>query len=437
MRSYLLRIVLAVVALSPPLASAQIAKVMSVQGTAMLERAGQRPRILGTGDGLEQRDTVNVGKESNALLEFRDRTRVTLRPNSIFRINTYSDNEKLAMDVRLMRGGMRTTTGEIGKREPTAVKFRTNTAVLGVRGTEFDARICEEDCALDERFKPAAGVTDLAARVIEMTGSVTAMNNRNPRELVAGAALQQLDSVITPADGSAVIAFRDGTRITLGPRTELSILRFHYDERAQSGHVHLKLQSGQARVYTGQLAKLGGDAFLFETSAGMLRPHGTGFSVGADDVIVVNTWDGTVILQVGDQRVEIKQTDTVSIAIVDGKITFLAEPPAFLVDPSLPRPDQVNVDPATFGGPGAGVERGVYVWVRNGAVVVDKDNQSLVVPAGGAALATSDKVAALGTIPNFMRFDPTPRPNFPIPRTGFQLPVFKAPDGSTVGLCAP
>jgi hypothetical protein len=424
--------------LVPGIATAQIAKVMSVQGIAMLERGGQSPRILGTGDGVEQRDTINVGKESNALLEFRDRTRVTLRPNTIFRINMYSDNEKPAIEFGLIKGGMRTTTGEVAKRQPSAVKFQTNTAVMGVRGTEFDARICEDDCTFDQRFKPAAGVIDVAARVIELNGAVTAMANRVSRELVAGSTLQQQESILTPADGSAVIAFRDGSRMTLGPRSELVIQRFHYDERAQSGHAHLKLVSGHAHVWTGQLAKLGGDAFLFETAAGMLRPRGTGFSVGAEDVIVIHTWDGTVILQVGTERVEIKKADTVAVSIVDGRITFLAAPPPFLVDPKLPRPDNINVDAATFGAAGGGVERGLYVWVRDGAVVLDKDSQTLEIPAGGAALATRDKLSALGTIPNFMRFDPTPRPNLPIPsRTGFQLPVFKAPDGSTVGLCTP
>jgi hypothetical protein len=425
----------AAAAMAPGAALSQVARVMSVQGTAMLERTGQSPRILGVGESLEQRDTINVGRASNALLEFRDRTRVTLRPNSIFRINRYSDNERPVMDVRLIRGGMRTSSGEIAKRDPGAVRYQTNTAVLGVRGTEFDARICEEDCTSDEHAKPVQAAADIAARVLETSGAVTAMTDRNPRDVGAGAALQQHDSVLTPADGSAVLVFRDGTRIVLGPASELVIVRFDYDARAQSGHVHLKLAAGRAHVSTGHLAKIGGDAFLFETPAGMLRPHGTGFSVGADDVVVIHTWDGTVVLQTATDRVEIKRTDTVAVAVVDGKITFMAAPPPSLVDPSLPRADRISVDPATFGDPGA-VERGVYVWVREGAVVVDKGAQSFVVPAGSAALASGDKVAALGTIPNFMRFDPTPLPNLP-PRTRVQLPVFKAPDGSSVGLCTP
>src|SRR4051812_22766973 len=105
-RPTLLRIAALAIALLPSLASAQIARVMSLQGTSMLERSGQAPRILGLGDSLDQRDTVNVGRESNALLEFRDRTRVSLRANTIFRINAYSDNDHPQMDMRLIKGGM-------------------------------------------------------------------------------------------------------------------------------------------------------------------------------------------------------------------------------------------------------------------------------------------------------------------------------------------
>lgn len=429
---------LLIAAVSSHPALAQVARVMGVQGTAMLERAGQSPRILGTGDGVEQRDVINVAKESNALIEFRDRTRVTLRPNTVFRVTSYSEAEPQGMVLGLVKGGMRASTGDIGKRDPASVRFQTNTAIIGVRGTEFDARICEDDCGAEQRAKPAARAADhAAARVIEMSGAVSATLGRTSRILVAGASLQPEERIITPAGGHAVVAFRDGSRITLGSRSELAILRFRYDERApKSGYAHLRLVSGHAHVWTGQLAKLGGDAYLFDTAAGTIRPQGTGFSVGGEDVIIVHTWDGTVIIQTLTERIEIRKGDTTAIAIVGGKITVMAAPPAFLLDSALPRPDRVQVDPSTFGDSASNPEQGLYVWVREGAVVLDRGQQILEVPAGGAALATKDKLAALGTVPNFMRFDSTPLPNLP-PRSGFQLPFFKAPDGSTVGLCTP
>jgi hypothetical protein len=422
-------------------APAQIGKVISVQGTAMVERAGQTPRILGTGEPVEQRDVISVAQQSNAMLEFRDQTRITLRPNTVFRVNSYSDTPPHSMVLGLVKGGLRAVTGDIAKKEPTAVRFQTNTAIIGVRGTDFDARLCEDDCGQEQRAKPAPrSGPRTVARVIEMNGTVST-EGRAPRALAAGAAVDVDDVVGTGADSYVVIGFSDGTRITLAERSELELQRFDYDSaNPQKGQARLKLRSGTAHVWTGQLAKNGSDAFLFETRAGVIHPQGTGFSIGGaqssnDDVLIIHTWDGTVIIQTATERFEIKKTDTVAIAIVDGKVTFLPSPPAFLTDNKLPRPDRVQVDPATFGEAPPN-EQGLYVWVRDGAVVLDKDKKTIDVPAGSAALATRERLLPLDSVPNFMRFDTTPRPN----RAGagaYQIPFFRKPDGSVVGTCKP
>ena len=416
-------------------APAQIAKIMSVQGTAMLERAGQKPRILGVGDAVDQKDTISIAQQSNALLEFNDQTRITLRPNTVFRVNEYSDTAPRTMVMGLVKGGMRAVTGDIAKREPTAVRFQTNTAIIGVRGTEFDARLCETDCSAEERAKPQprAG-PGAAARVIDLKGTASA--GAQQRGLAAGAAIFS-DETVTVGPGShAVIAFRDGTRVTLGEKSELDIVRFDYDAASpQKGQARLKLRAGTAHVYTGQLGKTQG-ALVFETKAGVIHPQGTGFSVSGDEVLIVHTWDGTVIIQTATERFEIKKDDTVAIQIVDGKVSFLPKPPQFLVDATLPRPDAITVDPGTFGDAGPS-EQGLYVWVRDGAVVLDRDQQTIEVPAGQAALATAQKFFQLNAVPNFMRFDQTPRPN--LQRTGgaYQLPFFRKPDGSVMGMCRP
>jgi hypothetical protein len=96
----------------------------------------------------------------------------------------------------------------------------------------------------------------------------------------------------------------------------------------------------------------------------------------------------------------------------------------------------VNVDPATFG-EAAPTEHGLYVWVRDGAVVLDRDKQTIDVPAGQAALATRDSFFQLNAVPNFMRFDQTPRPNFQRTGAAVQLPFFRRPDGSVMGMCRP
>jgi ferric-dicitrate binding protein FerR (iron transport regulator) len=282
----------------------------------------------------------------------------------------------------------------------------------------------------------------VAARVIEVKGTAVAGQGANAsRSLVAGAAVYVDEEVVTQAGAHVVLAFRDGTRITLAPESRLAVLRFNYDDaNPQKGAARLKLVSGSAQVWTGRLAKLGTDAFLFDTRLGTIHPQGTGFTVGdadkgKDEVLVVNTWDGNVIIQTATDRIEVKKTDSVAISIVDGKIVLLNNPPATLLDANLPRPDGVNVDPSTFGQTREGVENGLYVWVRDGLVTMDKDNRTVEVQAGSAALATRERLSVLDIVPNFMRFDTTPRP---IPGGAtFQIPYFRARDGSIVGMCKP
>lgn len=464
-------IILFIAALAPAAAQTQVGTVVSVSGTALVERAGKPARILGVGEALEQKDVINVAQGSHAVLEFTDKTRVTLRPNTVFRVESYSAAQGPAqgMVLGLSKGGFRAVTGEIGKQNPQSVRFQTDNVVLGIRGTEFDARLCEDDCAGEDRPKPAVrAIARGAGRLIEVNGSVTTGDKDTPRDLVAGAVLYEGETLATGPGANALVLFRDGSRVTLPANSRLLVARFDFDEASPGkGQAHLKLLAGSAHVYTGQLAKIGRDAFLFETGAGVIHTPGAGFSVGArkgagapsaqralhyadagtghtrsdaydvaaaslpDDVLVVHTWDGTIIIQTATERIEVPTASTLAIAIVDGKITFLPAPPSDLTG-NLSRPNLVSIDPSTFGQQGPPPERGLYVWVRDGAVTLGSGGQVVELKAGSAARIT-DKIAMLGAIPNFMRFDFTPRPGGTIPP---QIPrFFRAPDGSVTGMC--
>jgi len=149
---------------------------------------------------------------------------------------------------------------------------------------------------------------------------------------------------------------------------------------------------------------------------------------------VLHTWDGVV--EVGDpvNSVAVRKDQTISIAGLGRNPVFLREPPSDMIDSKAPRPDRVKVDPSLFDRDPKGIAAGLYVWVRDGAVSLDKEGKTVEVPAGNAAVATKDKVELLDTVPNFLRFDPTPRP---IRSTGgAAADAFRAPDGSVSGMCA-
>ncbi|MDP2400250.1 MAG: FecR domain-containing protein [Burkholderiales bacterium] len=252
--------------------------MIDVKGTSMVERAGAAPRILGSGEQLDQRDTISVARDSWAILEFSDQTRITLRPNTVFRIDAWRAGTPESALMGLVRGGLRVVTGFISKRDTRAMQVVTSVATIGIRGTEFDARLCEQDCAQEERLHPAPLRALAAARVVEMKGvAAVTRSGEAGRLLVPGAALFEGDGIATRSDSYAVLVFRDGSRVTLGAGSWLAIAAYRFDENKRTGHALLFHAEGRALVQTGAIAKQGPEFYRFISPMGEIRPRGTGF----------------------------------------------------------------------------------------------------------------------------------------------------------------
>lgn len=96
-------------------------------------------------------DTVITGAGGYVRMEMTDGTEIVLRPDSQLKIDAYQFVEaKPAEDsfvFRMLKGGLRTVTGHIGKRgNRDAYQLITYTATIGIRGTQFDLRVCQGNC---------------------------------------------------------------------------------------------------------------------------------------------------------------------------------------------------------------------------------------------------------------------------------------------------
>jgi hypothetical protein len=92
-------------------------RVLALAGTATIERAGQQVPLT-AGTLVESGDTLSVGDKSTLQVRFTDESVVALRANSQFRIENYRYDKNAETDrslLGLIRGGMRTITGLIGK----------------------------------------------------------------------------------------------------------------------------------------------------------------------------------------------------------------------------------------------------------------------------------------------------------------------------------
>lgn len=100
---------------------------------------------------LSTGDAIVTGANGYVRVETSDGGVIVLRPNSEFNIEKYHfDTNKPEEDnfvFRILKGGMRTVTGLIGKRgNKNAYLGKAATATIGIRGTQFDVRVCQDDC---------------------------------------------------------------------------------------------------------------------------------------------------------------------------------------------------------------------------------------------------------------------------------------------------
>ncbi|MDH3692065.1 MAG: FecR domain-containing protein, partial [Gammaproteobacteria bacterium] len=127
--------------------------VVLSRGAVSAVKANGTVRLLGKGSEVFNGDRITTAKKSFAVIEFIDAAKVTVRPNSELLIERYryTNTSTDGSTLNLVKGGLRAITGRIGANNPKAYTVRTPLSVLGIRGTEYDARLCAQDCRIEEQ----------------------------------------------------------------------------------------------------------------------------------------------------------------------------------------------------------------------------------------------------------------------------------------------
>lgn len=102
-----------------------------------------RSRPLTKGSEIQVGDTVDTQK-GRAQLRFADGAYMSLQPETAFKIEEFhyagKEDGKENIVMNLLKGGMRTITGLIGRTRKSSYKLRTEVATIGIRGTEYSVR---------------------------------------------------------------------------------------------------------------------------------------------------------------------------------------------------------------------------------------------------------------------------------------------------------
>ena len=130
-------------------AAQEAGRVILSIGEVTIQRGGSvAPAPVGS--SLANGDTIRVGAASNAQVRFVDEAIVALRPGTEFRVDDYNWPGAAGGLERaffsLLKGGLRTVTGVIGKASQQNYRVTTPTSTIGIRGTNFNLVHCDAEC---------------------------------------------------------------------------------------------------------------------------------------------------------------------------------------------------------------------------------------------------------------------------------------------------
>ncbi|MFT5505356.1 MAG: hypothetical protein ACI8XC_003075 [Gammaproteobacteria bacterium] len=403
---------------------------------------------LSRGNNLQAGQLISTGPGGIAIIRLADDSLITLRSNSQFRVDRQSDPEEdePSMFMSLLKGGLRLVTGLIGKKNPEGYRLKTPMATIGIRGTEFNARICELDCATEDSQKinqPAKPVARPVGRIAIQTGPVTAISrDGKSRKLHIGGPIYEGDSIETGKKSHTVINFRDKSRISLNRDTLFTVDKHEYDsKKSDSGSALFSLFRGGLRALTGLIGKINPAGFRVKTPVATIGIRGTGFDlacqgscissggnlgsaidVGQADGLYASTWDGVIELKQGSATQLLKAGNTAFVA--NGLTAPIVVPQIPLIIEQLmaPRPDFVSTPDLFQSVSQDAINEGLYVNVDDGHVILENESgKALNLGAGesGYVLDATSSPVRLASVPAFQNLD-----NFPSP-SGMNL---SAPD---------
>lgn len=118
--------------------------VVHLSGPLMAKKADGSVKILARKSEVEQGDTLVAEKGTYAQIRFIDNSEITLRPDTTFKIEAFAYDEARpdadSASFDLVKGGLRSVTGLLGKRNKEKFSLKTPTATIGIRGTTFIAQ---------------------------------------------------------------------------------------------------------------------------------------------------------------------------------------------------------------------------------------------------------------------------------------------------------
>lgn len=196
-------------------AEGAVGSITHLSGVLFVARTDGTKKMLSVKSEVLEGDTLKTEVDTFARIKFTDGGEVVLRPETVFKVEAYGyDTDRKQQDnflMSLVKGGLRSVTGMIGKRNPERFQMKTTTATIGIRGTHFGALLCNNDCANIPTISgqpPENGLhTDTAQ------GSTIISNAAGSIEVPAGA----FSYTPSPTAAPTLVPTEQGIQVTMPP----------------------------------------------------------------------------------------------------------------------------------------------------------------------------------------------------------------------------
>ena len=160
----------------PLFAAQDIGSVSEVTGGVDILRSGKLPaEPAKVGDKVAQGDIVRTKSGGKVQLHFKDDSVLTIAPESRVALNEYvyePEQNKREASIKIFQGLVHTVVNKIMKKETPDFTVETQTAVIGVRGTDYYTLVAP---AVSDIYNNS-GVTEVRNVFAEIPGIVKLQN---------------------------------------------------------------------------------------------------------------------------------------------------------------------------------------------------------------------------------------------------------------------
>lgn len=208
--------------------------VTQLSGPMMAKKADGKMKILALKSEIESGDTLVTEKNTYALVKFIDNSEITLKPGTTFVVEQFAfkgdqpDGDRASFS--LIKGGLRSLSGMLGKRNKEKFALKTPVATIGIRGTYFIATfippIVVSVAPAASAFVaprvinsaapavPAAGLTQPAGLYVTvLDGQIVLSNPAGQQNFTAG----QFGYTATPATPPVIVPANPAVQFTPPP----------------------------------------------------------------------------------------------------------------------------------------------------------------------------------------------------------------------------